>query len=720
MLLAIPDEHLLKYGIKDAKTLWEANKTRFGGNKESTKMQKTILKQQYKNFAASRFEGLDKTYDRFQKLISQLEIHGEVISQEDENLKLLRSLPPALFTHTLIMRNKYDLDTLSMDDLHNNLKLDNEDLEQIDTYDLEEMDLKWQSYQAEEEPTDFALVAFLSSGSSNSDTGKELCFNSSDNKLREMGKMLLNPQHAGFRDQQEMLLIISPKTVDRTCLKDLTMKQVLPYRLSRLMVDLLHLEEVLKENRVFVTKPHNKTPYELLIGRSPNIDFMKPFGCLVTILNTLDHLGKFDGKVDEGFLVGYSVNRRGPEWLFDIDSLKKSINYEPVIARNQTNDDATIVVDVVSVMLKFNVVTVLLLMLFHLLLLLYCLSSVDYSPSDDKDADEAPSKGDEGVSKGSETDNQESMPSLEETSIFDDVYDDREVGAEADTNNLNFQQLSVIFPQQEYPSWIEAMQEELLQFKLEKDERGNVVRNKARLVAQGHTQEEGIYYDEVFTPVAKIEAIKLFLDYASFMRFIVYQMDVKSAFLYDTIKEEVYVCQPPGFEDPHFPNKVYKVEKALYGLYQAPRSWYETLSTYLLENGFKIGLQTTSTPMEPNKALIKDAEAEDVDVHLYRSMIRSLMYLIASRPDIMFDVYACARDSPFDLEAFSDSDYAGASLDRKSTIRGCQFLGKTDFMAILNGCLDWIETSAKHEIQVSSVGLPYYWLSKVVWVDLVR
>ncbi|GJZ66543.1 putative ribonuclease H-like domain-containing protein [Tanacetum coccineum] len=159
------------------------------------------------------------------------------------------------------------------------------------------------------------------------------------------------------------------------------------------------------------------------------------------------------------------------------------------------------------------------------------------------------------------------------------------------------------------PSWIEAMQEELLQFKLQqvwtlvdlphgkraigtkwvyrnkKDERGIVIRNKARLVAQGYTQEEGIDYDEVFAPVARIEAIRLFLAYASFKDFVVYQMDVKSAFLYGKIKEEVYVCQPPRFEDPEFPDRVYKVEKALYGLHQAPRAWYETLSTYLLDNG---------------------------------------------------------------------------------------------------------------------------------------
>nr|GEY19787.1 putative ribonuclease H-like domain-containing protein [Tanacetum cinerariifolium] len=163
------------------------------------------------------------------------------------------------------------------------------------------------------------------------------------------------------------------------------------------------------------------------------------------------------------------------------------------------------------------------------------------------------------------------------------------------------------------PSWVEAMQEELLQFKIQnvwslvdclegvrpisnkwvlknkKDERGIVIRNKARLVAQGHTQEEGIDYEEVFTPVARIEAIRLFLAYASFMGFTIYQMDVKSAFLYGTIDEEVYVMQPPGFQDPEFPFRVYKVEKAMYGLHQAPRAWFGTLTKYLLTNGFQRG-----------------------------------------------------------------------------------------------------------------------------------
>ncbi|GKA48820.1 putative ribonuclease H-like domain-containing protein, partial [Tanacetum coccineum] len=126
-------------------------------------------------------------------------------------------------------------------------------------------------------------------------------------------------------------------------------------------------------------------------------------------------------------------------------------------------------------------------------------------------------------------------------------------------------------------------------FRNKKDERGIVIRNKARLVAQGHRKEEVIDYEEFFALVARIKALRLFLAYAYFMGFLVYQMDVKSAFLYGTIEEEVYVTQPPVFKDPDNPNKVYKVVKALYGLHQAPRAWYETLANYLLGNGFQRG-----------------------------------------------------------------------------------------------------------------------------------
>nr|GEY72778.1 putative ribonuclease H-like domain-containing protein [Tanacetum cinerariifolium] len=151
-------------------------------------------------------------------------------------------------------------------------------------------------------------------------------------------------------------------------------------------------------------------------------------------------------------------------------------------------------------------------------------------------------------------------------------------------------------------------------YRNKKDERRKVIRNKARLVAQGHTQEEGIDCEEVFALIARIEAIRLFLAYASFMGFLVYQMDVKSAFLYGTIEEEVYVCQPPGFKDPENPNKVYKVVKALYGLHQAPRAWYETLATYLLENGFQRGTidQTLFIKKQQKDILLVQIYVDDI------------------------------------------------------------------------------------------------------------
>nr|GEZ25024.1 hypothetical protein [Tanacetum cinerariifolium] len=218
--------------------------------------------------------------------------------------------------------------------------------------------------------------------------------------------------------------------------------------------------------------------------------------------------------------------------------------------------------------------------------------------------------------------------------------------------------------------------------------------------------------------IVRIEAIRLFLAYASFMRFMVYQMDVKSAFLYGTIKEEVYVCQPSWFEDLDHPDKVYKVVKALYDLHQAPRAWYETLANYLLENSFHRGQKdqtlfikkqkgdillvqiykvdgifisqdkyvaeilkkfrltegkSASTPIDIEKPLLKDPDGEDVNVHIYRSMIvKRIFRYLKGKPHLGLWY---PKDSPFDLVAYSDSDYAGVSLDRKSTTGGCQFLG---------------------------------------------
>ncbi|GKB29205.1 putative ribonuclease H-like domain-containing protein [Tanacetum coccineum] len=412
------------------------------------------------------------------------------------------------------------------------------------------------------------------------------------------------------------------------------------------------------QNRVLVTKPHNKTPYELFLGRKPALGFMRPFGCPVTILNTIDHLGKFDGKADEGFFVGYSINSKafrvfnsrtriveenlhvqfsenthniagsGPNWLFDIDALTKSMNYKPVVVGNQSNRNASTKAcdDAGKARMETSK------------------SSPDagFKPSGDNEKKVTEEPGKEGGDSSNDQEKEDNVNSTNnvnaastnevnvvgrKTSIElpddpnmpklkDIVYsdDDEDVGAEADINNLNtFMPVSPIptkrihkdhpveqiigdlnsAPQtrrmtknlEEHeepkkvinalkdPSWIEAMQEELLQFNLQevwtlvdlpnrkraigtkwvyrnkKDERGIVIKNKARLVAQEYTQEEGIDYDRVFAPVSRIEAIRLFLAYASFKDFIVYQMDVKSAFVYAKIEEEVYVCQPLGFED---------------------------------------------------------------------------------------------------------------------------------------------------------------------------
>ncbi|GJU68126.1 putative ribonuclease H-like domain-containing protein [Tanacetum coccineum] len=546
---------------------------------------------------------------------------------------------------------------------------------------------------------------------------------------------------------------------------------------------------ILIENKVLVVKPHNKTPYELFRGDGPkwlfNIDVLTKSMNYVPVVagtNSNDSVG-----TEESVGIGHSSKKTGSSqnyilmtlWkdgsLFDSSS-KNASNNEP-----QPSSDAgkrmnarfvspsVIICPLEATQVDFLVMNTRLDLANHYFTTYLVPTTPNTRIHKDHSLDHV--IGD--VQSGVQT--KRMTKTSNEQGFISAVYEGK---THKDLQNCLFACfLSQVEPKKVIqaltdPSWIEAMQDELLQFKLQKvwtlvdlpygkraigtkwvyknkkDERGIVIRNKARLVAQGYTQEEGIDYDEVFAPVARIEAIRLFLAYASFKDFVVYQMDVKSAFLYGKIKEEVYVCQPLGFEDPEFPDRVYKVEKALYGLHQAPRAWNEMCTEFekmmhkkfqmssMGELTFFLGLQVTqkddgifisqdkyvdeilkkfgfstvktaSTPMETSKPLLKDAEAKDVDVHLYRSMIGSLMYLTASRPDIMFVVCACARfqvtpkvshlhavkrifrylkgqpklglwypkDSPFDLEAYTNSDYVGASLDKKSTIGGCQFLG---------------------------------------------
>nr|GEV03978.1 hypothetical protein [Tanacetum cinerariifolium] len=465
-------------------------------------------------------------------------------------------------------------------------------------------------------------------------------------------------------------------------------------------------------NRVLVTKPRNKTPYELLHGRTPSIGFMRPFGCHVTILNTLDSLGKFKGKADEGFLVGYSVSSKA----FRVFNSRTCIVQETLHVNFLKNKPT--VVEKAGKEIDQQ----------YVLFLVWSCGSTNPQNNDGDAAFDR--KEHDFYVKKPESEASVSLSGYRDLSAeFEDCSDNsiNEVNAaEADFNNLETSiTVSLILTTRVYKDHpvsqiigdlssttqtrrgTQEDKSSSQRSKNKKDERGIMVRNKARLVVKGHTHKEEINYKEVFALVARIEAIRFFLAYASFMGFMVYQMDVKSAFLYGTIEEKVYVCQSPGFEDPDHLDKVYKVVKALYSLHKDPRACHDKYVAKILRKFGLTEAKSASSPIDTEKPLLKDPAGEDVDVHTYRSMIGSLMYLTSSRPDIMFTVCACVRfqvtlkashlhavkrifrylkgkphlglwypkDLPFDLVAYSDSDYAGASLDKKSTTRGCQFLG---------------------------------------------
>ncbi|GJU44638.1 putative ribonuclease H-like domain-containing protein [Tanacetum coccineum] len=614
------------------------------------------------------------------------------------------------------------------------------------------------------------------------------------------------------------------------------------------------------QNRVLIVKPHNKTPYELFRGFKPAIGFMKPFGCHVTILNTLDKLGKFDGKSDEGFFVGYSLSSKafrvyntrtrkvqenlhigflenkpmiegnGPKWLFDLDSLTQSMNYVPVVAGTFSNDFAG----------KQGV------------------SESSTSSQQDQDCivmpiwkdasyfgDDAPrSVADAQIQDKDrlQDENDATEKSHEDSSLKDNGTADQQVNTASPEVNTGSRDVSTAVPEvntatpedlvgpshasedtqvefqgielgnipQSYavpttphtrihkdhpinhvigdvkssvqtrrmttsyselgflsaiyegkthqdlhtclfacflsqeepkrvskalsdPAWVEAMQEELLQFKLQKvwilvdlpkghraigtkwvyrnkkDERGIVIRNKARLVAQGHTQEEGIDYDEVFAPVARIEAIRMFLAYASYMGFMV--MGLQST---------KWLSQMTSFLDLPRRSFVDEFEKLMKDKFhissmgeltfflglqvqQRKKGIFISQDKYIHEILRKFNytdVKSASTPTDLEKPLVKDAYADDVDEHLYRSIIRSLMYLTTSRPDIMFA-----------LIAYTDSDYAGATLDRKSTTGVATSTTEAEYVAAASCCgqVLWIQN------QLLDYG--YNFMNTVIYID---
>nr|GEV31689.1 integrase, catalytic region, zinc finger, CCHC-type, peptidase aspartic, catalytic [Tanacetum cinerariifolium]GEW63060.1 integrase, catalytic region, zinc finger, CCHC-type, peptidase aspartic, catalytic [Tanacetum cinerariifolium] len=259
------------------------------------------------------------------------------------------------------------------------------------------------------------------------------------------------------------------------------------------------------------------------------------------------------------------------------------------------------------------------------------------------------------------------------------------------------------------PSWIDAVQKEIHEFeslqvwelvpcpdkvlliklkwiyKVKTDEFGGVLKNKARLVAQGFRQEKGIDFKESFAPDARIEAIRIFVANAAHKYMTIFQMDVKTEFLNGEIKEEVYVSQPEGFVDQDNPLQVYMLKKALYGLKQAPRAWYDMLSSFLISQHLskvqliqhsshsKLGMtyycDSVDAPVVEKSKLDEDLQGKPVDATLYRDMIGSLMYLTSSRPDLIYAVCLCARyqDTGMSLTAYADADHVGCQDTRRST-----------------------------------------------------
>nr|GFA29268.1 putative ribonuclease H-like domain-containing protein [Tanacetum cinerariifolium] len=505
------------------------------------------------------------------------------------------------------------------------------------------------------------------------------------------------------------------------------------------------------QNRVLVNKSHNKTPYELFNGRSPAIGFLKLFGCHIMILNTLDNLGKFEEKGDEGYFIGYSMsskafrvfNKRtrrveenlhveflenkaiekgaGPNWLFDIDSLTKSMNYVPVDAGIiSTNISGTN--DATSQEVKKNVSSLRYIALSNWAQDALLESSLS-KPKNHCSTE---------VPEGSGNPNLTASTSNPPTDPIEILT----------VESLNPTVSSPVPTVYSTDSQEPSSDARLISKRVANKEETPSLDNILSLTNwfEDILGKEGIDYDEVFAPVARIEAIRLFLAYASFMGFTVYQMDVKSAFLYGTIDEEVYVMQPPGFQDPKFPAKVYKVEKAMYGLHQAPRAWYGTLAKYLLKNGFQRGIidQTLFIRRQRGDSILVQVYVDDIifgssNPQLYREF-EALMHenfqmsamgelnfflglqvlqkedgIFLSQDKYVGDIlkkfgYSYVRssntpmdkenpwgktglekiylkgypklglwypkESPFELVAYSDSDYGGATQDCKSTTGG--------------------------------------------------
>ncbi|GJW30527.1 retrovirus-related pol polyprotein from transposon TNT 1-94 [Tanacetum coccineum] len=325
-----------------------------------------------------------------------------------------------------------------------------------------------------------------------------------------------------------------------------------------------------------------KTPYEILRGRKPTLDYFRVFGSKCFILNTKDYLTKFDPKSYEGVFLGYSQNSKA---YIILNKHTRKIEESLNVIFDETPPPSKT------------------------------------SPLLDDDLDE------EETIKEIEKKNLENVVEDETLEIDEivNIKESRNHPLENVIGNLNQRTLrSQAQNQSNFYCFIstiepknvnEALGDERTKwvFRNKLDENGVVSRNKARLVAQGYNQQEGIDYDETYAPVARLESIRILLAYACALDFKLFQMDVKSAFLNGFINEEVYVAQPPGFINFKKPNHVYKL-KALYGLKQAPKAWFDRLKAFLIKHEYKMGMvdNTLFTKKKSSNLIIVQIYVDDI------------------------------------------------------------------------------------------------------------
>ncbi|GKB68446.1 retrovirus-related pol polyprotein from transposon TNT 1-94 [Tanacetum coccineum] len=495
------------------------------------------------------------------------------------------------------------------------------------------------------------------------------------------------------------------------------------------------------QNCSIIHRRFDKIPYGLINGRKLDISFLHIFRALCYLKNDREDIGKLGAKGDIGFFIGYSANscayrvynRRTKKIMETVNVTFDELSamaFKQISGQLSAAPRTALAAEAPQVLQTLMTTTTT---SDTVLTLTNSFSQATSIPSTSQNVDELETQQQHG----------QPYPATIADSVLNAMFDDNTFvnpfatpsisAAESsssqyvDPSNMNTTDgdmcmysltVSTMEPHNVNeamtdPAWIESMQEEILQFK--------------RL-----DQEEGIDFKESFAPVARMEAIRIFLAYAAHKSFMVFQMDVKTAFLHGTLKEDLYVCQPEGFIDADHPSHVYKLKKALYGLKQAPMAWsmlmilslllltlvnqspcgiFINQSNYMLEILKKYRMETCDpigTPMEIKDKLDLDQNGCPVDATKYRSMIGALMYLMSSRPDIVHATCLCARyqakptekhlkevkkivrylrgtvntglwytkDSDFELTGFSNADYAGCKDTFKSTSGGAQFLGE--------------------------------------------